>query len=301
MTALNDLIAEARAEEVELTVTADQRAAVDEIIALLEPVDPPDPLGVDGADVKVGDPVRGHTGRQCGQRLAGAPIGNYAYCRRPEGHDPRHPHLETLARNSADDSVVSWVWGKGEAPLVETPTDEVTDSEDAKLESYEEGMFCSYRNKRRALMILSRPKKADEGVEILDLTNQRLLRINRENLVPRREDDPAITAEQFEWLGRFLAERRKKAREVALREMNNRRWDRSTMNESLQKLDIEPMPAIYGGTVEFSIGFTFPDGQRPTREQAQRLIMDAIVKDHGPVKVTRITNWYGGQVNEVAG
>lgn len=280
-------------------------AAVDELITGLvaevrEIQNPPDPLGVDGADVKVGDRFIGHDQPVCHVRLAGAPGDTYAYCRRPDGHDPRHPHLETESRSSVMNSTVVWVWGKGEAPLVEV-AEEVTDPADAKLESYEVGAFVAYRDKRRVLVIVSKPRKRDETVEVLDLTHQRMVKIRKENLVPRRPDDPTPTPEQFQWVGRWLAERRKKALEVAKRELANGRWNRSTMNQSLEKLDIAPLPAKYGGTVEFTIKFEFPDGVQPTREQVQRLIQQAIVRDHGEFSVTALMNWYGGNPTEVAG
>lgn len=288
MTTLDTLIQEARAEEAAMDPTP------------LIPGDPPDPLGVDGADVKVGDPFIAHGHAECHVRLAGAPIGNYAYCRRPKGHDPRHPHVETDKRSAAMNGEVVWVWGKGEAPVVEV-AEEVTDPEDAKLESYEVGAFASYRNKRRVLQILSRPRNKDLEVEVLDLTHQRMMKIRKEHLVPRRDDDPPITPEQFEWMGKFLAERRRKALEVAKRELGNGRWNRATMNESLELLDIAPLPAKYGGSAEISIRFEFPEGVTVDRAQARRLVEKALVREHEGVKVTGISSWYGGEPREIAG
>jgi hypothetical protein len=280
--------------------TTDERTAMDDLVTAVAHQDPPDPFGVDGADVKIGDTFRAHSEDPCNQRLAGAPGGSYAYCRRPKGHDPRHPHFETEDASSRIGSRVRWVWGKGEAPLVEV-ADEFADPDDAKLESYEEGTFASYRDKRRVLMVLSRPRKGDEGVEVLDLTHQRFLKVSKDKLVPRRDDDPAITPEQFEWVGKWLADRRKKALEVAKRELGNGRWNRSTMNESLEKLDIAPLPAKYGGTVEFTIRFEFPNGARLGRDEARRLVEQAVIGDHEGVKITQISNWYGGNPTEIPG
>ncbi len=272
-----------------------------------------DPLGTDGKLVKRGDiltaeqyallgkshPYERNSRGVCNQQCAGIPRVGYGYCQRTT-HGPELPHLVTLEEGSHE---VAWVWMNGELPVEPTP-DEATDPEDAKVEVFTQGLRVNYRNKRDKLFVLSVPRKRDEVVEIVDLTHQRMRKIKKELLVPARDDDAAPTQDEMRWMGTFIAARRKSALDIALRELENRRWDRDTMNASLAKIDIAPRAARYGTSFSATLDIKLPPGVKEINIDAAqaklREVLAEAVKNLGEgYEVRRIREVYGGTVEEL--
>lgn len=281
-----------------------------------EPPKVVDPLGRDGRVVQTGDfltpeqvaqhVVGGPTRwdrhpNSCGQRCAGVPkIGSYGYCQRRGAHGPELPHLVVTA-----DREVAWAWTNGVVPVNPEP-DVLADPEDAKVEAFTQGMRVNYRNKREILFVLSVPKRKDESVEVLDLTHQRFRKIAKTALVPARDDDPDPSQEEMAWVAAFIAERRTKALEISLRELENRRWNRQQMNESLAKIDIAPRAARHGTSFTATVDLALPRGVRDIdAAEYEQKIREAVRKATEEllegVEVRTVRDVYGGDVRELRG
>jgi hypothetical protein len=283
--------------EDDVLTLAEVTAAIDEAkatkVETKQPEIEPDPLGVDGADIKIGDHAPYVATGRCGQRLAGVPGLGYVNCERAVGHPPHHAHYTTGMSGT-----VMWVWGKGDPPMADSP-DEVEDAAEAKVERWEVGDRVNYRNKRDVLIVLTVPKRKDKEVEVLDLTHERMRKIPRTKVVPPRDDDPEMTADQFKWMARFLAERRKAAIDVAKRELTNRRWDKNAMNRTLEKLDIAPIPPRYQSTPEMSLRVVLPPGApKINQDELRRRLRAALVKVYDGFEITEINSFYGGTFTE---
>lgn len=279
--------------------------------AVVEPPKVVDPLGTDGAVVKTGDVLTAdqvnkyvvlrRSEGSCGQRCAGVPrIGAYGYCQRKGKHGPELPHLVITA-----DREVAWAWQNGEVPVDPEP-DVLNDPATASVERFTQGLRVNYRNKREILFVLSTPRKKDEQVEVLDLTHQRFRKIVKSALVPARDDDPEPSPEEMAWVATFIADRRSKALEIGLRELENGRWDRNQMNESLAKIDIAPRPIRYGTSFSATVDLTLPEGVTTINEYDYELkIREAIkaaVEGMEPgLKVRKVREVYGGRITEIRG
>lgn len=264
--------------------------------------------------LKIGDTIpldlyqhAGHIGT-CSVRCAGAPglHGAYGYCQRAEGHDRRLPHFV-----ADENRVVTWTWFdvvtmETTETIRTTPTAELDDPADAKVDEFVVGARVNQRNKRDILVVLSTPRRRDPSVEILDLTHSRFRKLTKTSLVPPRPDDPDPTPEQIQWLGEFLAKRRNTCREIAQREVRNQRWSRAQMNESLRRIGIAEELPTYGAELRVTVKLKAPNGKRAGDyhvvdwAQATQVLADKLPGleiDGLTVVSARITG--GGQIGEV--
>lgn len=172
------------------------------------------------------------------------------------------------------------------------PTDPPRDPADAAITEWSTGLKAAFRDQRVVLYVLSEP---DGGaVEVLDLTHQRFRKVATTSVVPARPDDPAITIEQFKWLGEWLSGQRAGARRGAQRGLNNGQWSKAGMNETLAKLDIAPrVQRLVNGSIELSFGVRLPAGTaEPSRTVLTQILRQALVKDHGGIEITSINTPY---------
>jgi hypothetical protein len=311
MEAIDEALAQVQAAKVDIPNIPKIDQATGQIVP--EPPKVVDPLGTDGRVVKTGDVLTTEqrallAGRRyagvdnggCGQRCAGVPkIGAYGYCQRKGQHGPELPHVVVTETGE-----VAWAWVNGELPVDPTP-DVLDDPADAKVEAFTQGMRVNYRNKRDILYVLAVPKRRDESVEIVDLTHQRMRKIRKDVLVPAREDDPQPTQAEMRWMGEFIAARRQSALDIALRELENGRWTRAQMNESLKKIDIAPRPTRYGTSFSVTVDLVLPPGvtdlggMRDYAAVLKRVMEAGFKAERNDIQVKRVHDIYGGTVTEV--
>lgn len=311
--AIDEALAQVQAAKVDIP---DIPVETGQVVPKVEPPKVVDPLGTDGQVVKTGDILtadqvlllapRDRYGEDrrsgCAQRCAGAPkIGGYGYCQRRGAHGPELPHLVLVPGTNE----VAWAWQNGEVPLDPTP-DVLADADDLKVELFTQGLRVNYRNKRDILFVLAAPRRKDESVEVVDLTHQRMRKIKKELLIPERADDPVPSQDEMRWMGEFIAARRQSAIDIALREMENRRWNRAQMNTSLAKIDIAPRPVRYGASIALTMDLVLPAGVKTidgVNANAKLLeVLQAGLTQVAPgVTVRRVHDVYGGDVNEIRG
>lgn len=312
MEAIDEALAAVQATKVNIPDIPKIDQATGQVIPKVEPPKVVDPFGTDGQVVKTGDVLTAaqqrllvrrtynQPNRGCGQRCAGVPkIGAYGYCQRPEEHGPELPHFV-----ATDTGEVAWAWQNGEVPVDPTP-DVLSDADDAKVEAYSLGLRVNYRNKRDILYVLGVPKKRDESVEVIDLTHQRMRKIRKDLLVPERADDPVPSQTEMRWMGEFIAARRQSALDIALRELENGRWTRGQMNESLARIDIAPRAARYGTSFSVTVDLVLPVGIKDLGGMTDyagtlKRVMEAGFKAvRDDIEVKRVHDIYGGTVHEV--
>ncbi len=108
------------------------------------------------------------------------------------------------------------------------------------------GTIYKFRNRPTMLMLVgTRPK---DKCEVLDLTHKRFRVLDREQMIPRRDDAPPLDADQLKWVAQFMAERRNKVREVAIRQRADGYFKTGDeLNKILTELGMEPhLPARTG-------------------------------------------------------
>lgn len=112
------------------------------------------------------------------------------------------------------------------------------------------GTIYKFRNRPTMLMYIgSRP---GDKCEVLDLTHERYRVLDAKQLIPRPDDSPALTPEQLKWVAKFMAERRDKVREVAIRQRADGYFKTADeLNGVLNELGLEPHLPARAGQLQF--------------------------------------------------
>jgi hypothetical protein len=145
-------------------------------------------------------------------------------------HPPEWKHI---ASYSGDGGYVIGYWGGA-------PDDPETEA-DPEPEPFELVIGTIYKFRNRPTMLMFIGGRPEGKVEVLDLTHQRYRVLDSKQLIPRPADSPDLTPDQLKWVAKFMAERRNKVREVAIKQRADGYFKSAEdLNGILTELGLEP-------------------------------------------------------------
>lgn len=108
------------------------------------------------------------------------------------------------------------------------------------------GTIYKFRNRPTMLMLVG--TRPNNKCEVLDLTHKRFRLLDGAQLIPRRDDAAPLEPDQLKWVAQFMAERRNKVREVAIRQRGDGYFKTGDeLNQVLTELGLEPHLPTRGG------------------------------------------------------